>query len=369
MQQFILISFVLVTVVVTSFVPAPMAKKPFVGLVSMGVPGNTSIDELYVHPNVYVGYVIEANWVDLAPTNSTYNFSFIDTMLREIYDYNQNASTILPVRAKIRVHTAGVTPQWVFDQIGGPITYYRCDRVGTQCSNITVSLFWTQQYRAVWRNLVNQLASVYDTNPLVAEIAVSSCSSSSAEPFVIDPTAFNNIYPNYGFTWSAYEACLLGAIDDYASWNITPIDYTFNTLPIPPSGNVTFTISVMQQFRQRYGNRAVIANHALHPTAGTPNDTQPYSQEFYGEFSVLGSPVEFQAFSANGNTGGNSTPAWNSTIWLGLSHYNMTEMEMFVSRDARPSGDGQFNLTELQYWASLFTQLYPNWTNTSQSSQ
>ena len=40
-------------------------------------------------------------------------------------------------------------------------------------------------YAAAWRQLQTQLAAKYDTNPLIQEIAVTSCTSFSAEPFFL----------------------------------------------------------------------------------------------------------------------------------------------------------------------------------------
>jgi len=69
-------------------------------------------------------------------------------------------------------------------------------------------------------------------------------------------------------------------------------------------------------------------------------------------FSSLGSPIEFQT----------DTPSafglWNQTVEYGLYNQSMTEMEVWVSKEAGGSGTN-YTYQDLKYWAYLFQQHFP----------
>ena len=243
-------------------------KKPMVGLVSQGLtsplygdpPPNNAMLELFTHPNVYIGAVINGRWFDIEPQKGVYNFSSIEQGLNAIQQYNSQYCP--PVRAKLRIGAGNGTPQWVIDQVGGPVILTSCSHIGA-CSVRVVSYFWTPQYQALWRNFTTTLALQYDDDPLVQEVGVTSCSSSTAEPFIIPNSQedFTNL-TLANFTLQAYEQCISDAFDDYSAWVNTPLDFPFSPLITGPFGstNVNFTIQVMQSYRMAKGSLLDISN-------------------------------------------------------------------------------------------------------------
>jgi hypothetical protein len=73
-----------------------------------------------------------------------------------------------------------------------------------------------------------------------------------------------------GYTDSVQESCLLGALTDYAAWQNTLIDFTFNPFHEFDSGksveNFPFTYSVMTLCADSVRPRCILANHALNYT-------------------------------------------------------------------------------------------------------
>jgi hypothetical protein len=314
-----------------------------VGLVTQGsasstdstwVPDNT-FPEVNVHPNVYTAVVIRVQWKQLEPVQGQFNFAVIDSALNNIKKYNLAHATA-PITGKLRIFCGVNVPLWVKALSGGPVSAV------DPSTGITFSVgrFWSPSYRQAWTDLQTALASKYDGNALIQEVAVSSCSTLTAEPF-IQPfsTGTITVLHSAGFTDTAFKAALTGALDDYAAWKLTAIDYTFNEFRATDSGkpvtDTVFAPALMQTFRLRYGNRAVVANHGLQ----SPGDGSANS--IYSMFLNLKKPIEFQTVSPDVD--------WNSTIALGLS-FNPTEIEIWDTKAA--GGPADLTLAQLQTWAS-----------------
>jgi hypothetical protein len=271
--------------------PTSSAKAPLHGLVAMGsesfntnpalTPDNSLADPI-ANPNIYVAAVILVTWNQLQPTGSTsLNTSAIDTALSNIAAYNTTHPSH-PMVGKLRVFAGLNTPAWAMNLDGAPVT-------GTD-NGVSVSFprYWTANYTTAWKNLQTMLAAKYDTNALVGEVAVSGCSSTTAEPFIHNfGTTITPLIQAAGYTDAQYMTCLNSMGTQYAAWTQTPLDYTFNTFTAVDSGNAisnpAFTLQIMAAWRTALGTaRGVIANHGLQPTLTAD------AQAIYPEFTTLG---------------------------------------------------------------------------------
>lgn len=217
-----------------------------------------------------------------------------------------------------------------------------------KAGSITIGRFWTPPYRAAWRRLQEMLAARYDDDPLVREVAVTSCASMTGEPFIL-PMMREDLAALHaaGFTDAAYEACLLGAIDDYAAWKRTVVDFTVNPFRAsdqrPPRPDDAFTNRVLAAFRQKFGARGVLANHGLQAPL------EPRQVAVYEQLKTLGPPIEFQAVRPVMN--------WDATIDLARA-YGASEIELWNSRDA--GGPANISLDQLKRWAAALRADVPH---------
>ena len=122
--------------------------------------------------------------------------------------------TDAPLGVRLRVFAAYAAPGWAKTLDGPPITVPANlpDNTGG-----TLGQWWKPGYRSAWAALQQALAARYDTNPVLREVAVSSCSTLTAEPFVMAPSAITAATAD-GWTASAQQACLDGALSDYTPW-------------------------------------------------------------------------------------------------------------------------------------------------------
>ena len=318
---------------------APGDKKPICGLVTMGDLGflrgsskpTNNFNEANRHPDVYAGVVILAQWRDLEPERGKFDFKTIDSALANVKKYNA-AHPKNPIVGKLRVFAAAGTPEWATKIDGGPVKVV--DKRGTN----DLGKFWGKPYGDAWRELLSALAAKYDGDPLMGEVAVSSCSSTTAEPFIIFLTPENiPVLHQAGYSDAAMKSCLMGAIDDYSVWKKTPIDYTFNEFRDSDSGkpevDSAFEAQVMEAFRAKYGIRGVVANHGLQ------TDLRPAATKTYAEFEKLGPPIEFQTISP--------VLDWNGAVAKGLM-YHPTEIETWNSKDA--GGASNYTAGDLTNW-------------------
>jgi Beta-galactosidase len=183
------------------------------------------------------GVVVNQTWAQLEPEQGTYDFSTLDASLAVVAAYNQaHPSSTLGVR--LRVFAAYAAPDWAKTLDGTPIT------VAATASNTggTLGRWWESGYRDAWAGLQKALAARYDTNPTLNEVAVSSCTTLTAEPFVMSPGAITGAEAD-GWTTTDQQSCLDGAFSDYAPWAHTAIYYPMNPLP----GDPTVTGEVMNR--------------------------------------------------------------------------------------------------------------------------
>jgi len=318
--------------------PQAGVKKPICGLATMGDLGflrggsaANTFKEATLHHEGYTAVVILAQWKQLEPERDKFDFSMIEEALATIRKYNA-AHANSPMVGKLRVFAAAGTPEWVKKLDGDPFTM--TDKRGTT----TMGHFWAKGYGDAWRDLQAALAARYDDNPLLGEVAVSSCSSTTAEPFIIALTPENlAVLHQAGYSDAAMKSCLAAAINDYSVWKKTPIDYTFNEFRNSDSGrpvvDLEFAPKVMDAFRAKYGKRGVIANHGLN------DELRPGAVRVYEEIKKLGPPIEFQTVAPNVD--------WNRAVAKGLA-YHPTEIETWNSLDA--GGQADYTMLDLFNW-------------------
>lgn len=316
-------------------------KQPLRGLVTMGSSGDLrkgqfkALKEARIHPKVYSGVVILTTWGQLEPERKIYDFSSIESALNDIREYNRDYPEN-PVFGKLRIYPSLHSPQWLLDLNDGPVEIV--DKNGHRS---LIGLYWTSEYRLAWRELQQRLAERYDNHPLIREVTVNTGAVHTAEPFisVLNKDSLANLHAK-GYNDSKFKITLEGALEDYAPWENTVIDFTFNMFRETDSGkivqNMDFTLSLMRAFREKFGDRAVIANHGLQPQL--KNAAVP----IYQEFSVLGGPIAAQTISPKTLT--------DESLQLGLE-YGVTLFELWDSKKA--GGHSDFDHHDLERWKSF----------------
>jgi hypothetical protein len=316
-------------------------KIPFAGLLTMGAIEELKrgelpdiMKEVNTHPGVYAGVVILATWKMLEPSRGEYDFSVIDAGIEKMKTYNA-AHPKKPLQGKLRVFSGVNAPDWVKTIDGGPVTVVDSER------NVEIGLFWSASYRAAWKNLQSALAARYDSNPYIREVAISSCCTITAEPFIA-PLKKESVASMRakGFSDAVFREALRGALDDYAPWQLTPLDFTFNMFHATDSGrwvqDPQFTVSLMKEFRARYGKRAVIANHGLQ------DPLRDAAVPIYEAIRELGPPIAFQTISQKVD--------FDKAIALGID-YGATEIELWDSVEA--GGQAPFTAADCARWAKM----------------
>ncbi len=325
----------------TPATPISIQKNSIHGLVTMGSTkdlrnGNFEVlKEANVHPDIYSGVVIKTTWGDLEPQRGEFNFATIQTALHDIQTYN-NEHPNHPLKAKLRISTTINTPSWVLNLANGPV-----DVVIDSTISYPVALFWTQQYRQAWKELQIALAQQFDTHKLIQEVCVTAPAMATDEPLA---TIFNQetIYnlKQKGFTDEAFKEVLEGVIEDYACWQYTYIDYSFNIHRKIDSGiqvkDTIFTKELMQKFLQTFPDRAVFSNHGLR------QHLTPGAEFTFRNMKLIGQNIAAQTKSPHDLS--------DQTFEVGLS-YGVTEFEIWDSQSA--GGYAHFDTNDLLRWKSI----------------
>jgi hypothetical protein len=274
-----------------------------------GIPVNDPQTDLKNAPGIFGAIVLNFTWNELQNTlDGPINTSVINAALAQVQQYNALYPSA-PLGVKFRIWPGPNAPAFAKALDGGPITLTRNHQTGT----ITVAHWWMPDYIAAWQNFQGQLAAAYDSNPLVHEISITSCSAQTDEPFVgsADPSPLLAA----GYTDVLQEQCLSNAYLDYQAWKYTRLDFTFNpfihTDGTTPAADTAFTEQVMTAFRSAIGVRSILMNHSL-----TQNYNQPTDSNFaiYQKIAALGPEIEFQTQSP-----GAAGFDWNGTVVAGVA--------------------------------------------------
>lgn len=333
------------------------AKQPIAGLIDMqgiawhNVDGGRpefTIEHVRKFPGVYGGIVINAAWHLIQPAaGGAPDFSSIDDALAQIRAYNV-ANPAAPLGVKLRVYAGNSAPEWVRQRSGGSLTVQR-NPAGCQAQScpITIGRYWTPEFIAAWRTLQGLLAARYDREPLLRQVAVTSCAPQTDEPFVptVDVDSRTSMRAA-GYTDAAQQACLLGAVEDYSAWKHTLIDFPFNVFTRAGGGiDPAFSLSVMEHCRALLGTRCVIGNHALSAPL------REHDSIIYERIRSLGGTVNFQTQAPQA-----MGCQWRATIAQGIA---LGAVAIEVWPDAKYRGMDSLTLANVRELAGFFARPIP----------
>lgn len=225
------------------------------------------------YAGVFGGIVVNESWSQLEPSPGVEQWAPLDQSLAAVQAWNsQHQAT--PLGVKLRIFAGYGAPSWVVQQAGAPVT------LQTKGGTKTVGRWWTTPFRQAWSTFQHALAARYDSNPLVRAVSVSSCSSSTGEPFVVSGAVTSQrALQAAGWTPQLQENCLSGALADYAGWVHTPVTFAFNTLPTPSGPDTTYTAQLMQTCATSHahgGPECVLGNNDLSATAPSGRQSSVY---------------------------------------------------------------------------------------------
>lgn len=267
--------------------PTLQPKPALTGLIDMGVQTPyqtgqpfpvTDPSTLDAYAGAFSGIVVNESWAQLEPAAGVEQWGPLDQSLAAVAEWNAaHPSTALGV--KLRIFAGRSAPGWLTAQTGSVTIVVH----GRQ---VTVGKWWTQRFESAWHAFQLALAARYDANALVRQVSVSSCSSSTGEPFVVSgaPVSQANLRAA-GWTPRAQEQCLSGALSDYSGWKRTPVTFAFNPLPTPSGPDIAFTQQIMRECAGSYatgGPDCVLGNNDLSATA-----PQGHAGPVYEEIAAL----------------------------------------------------------------------------------
>jgi hypothetical protein len=244
--------------------------KPAIrGLMSMGdtsfvIHGNlpdNSLAAIIAKPGVFSAVVLNLTWAQLQPDEKSLDTSAIDAALATVERYNETRPDLL-LSVKLRIWAASSAPDWVKSLGGAPI------QIGHHAREISIGRFWSAPYRLAWRSLQFALAEKYDGNPLVREVANTSCTSQTDEPLNLPgaPADIGKLLAA-GYTDKAFDSCIGESSADYPRWMTTRVEFAFNPYRRIQSGHPLVMNSVlgiiMRGWRTALGDRAIISCHGL----------------------------------------------------------------------------------------------------------
>jgi hypothetical protein len=299
-------------------------------------PINT-LKYLNAKPGIFGGLVVVATWNELQPTDTSVvgPGNTIDQALDAVRGYNQR-NPQKPLGVRLRIWGGFEAPPWA-KRIGGPA-------IKTVLNNKqrTVGRFWLPDYRKAWAHLQEQLAALYDHEPLIREVSVTACMSFTAEPFFVPMD--DTVYPELkaaGFNAEVQKSCLRHAVSDYAPWQQSRLVLAVNPLRSVPASegpdDPAFTKRIMDKCRASLGIRCVFDNHDLN----VPLDASLLP--IYRHIKELGPEIVFQTAKA--------TPAdFDGTIRKGV-RLGASSIELY--QDIKRKGFPVVPDAQLIKWAKL----------------
>jgi hypothetical protein len=309
-----------------AFAGTPPAKPVIAGFIDMQDISwhNTddsqpqfTLDNIEKFPGLFGGIVLNATWNEMQPKQGgVLRTARIDLALSQVRAYNIKHPDA-PLGVKLRIFSGNQAPLWAKELGGGPDMIQRnplgCHTPNPPGCPIAIGRVWSTKYIAAWRAFQMKVARRFDSNPLIRAVAVTSCSMETDEPFVLPQAA-----PK-GYTDTAEEACLAGAVQDYSGWKQTEIDYTFNTFQRLQGGgaDLSFSLSVMNACRHTRHMRCELGNHAF------ASNMRPGNVPIVDAIAKRGPPIHFQ--TTGPNTAGFN---WKATMRLARKD-NATAIELW----------------------------------------
>lgn len=347
------------TLTIAPSVASTKAKPLIDGLIDKGVQAPydasqsfpvTPTSELAGYATAFSGTVLNLTWSQLEPTEGGFDFAPLDADLASVSAYNA-ANPAQPLKAKLRVWGGFTAPQWAKALDGTPIAVPGDTNRPDAAS---LGRYWMNDYEQQWTDLQNALAKRYDQDPLLSEVAVSSCNTETDEPFVMTETDIQALLAA-GWTSADQQQCLDGALAGYSAWKHTAVDFTFNgfsdvssTGTRSPDDAVTADIMSQCASAEITGvlPLCILDNHGLQDSV-SPQQALLYSsidslwQQFDHDV-----PVDFQTFSPNVDL--------CQTIGVGIA-YHAQSVEVWPPGPGFP-GFQQYNAVQLTAWDEALKQ-------------
>ena len=331
-------------------------KPPLVGLVDMGAQQPyqlgqnfpiVNLSELGNDYQAFKGIVINETWAQLEPSQGNYDWTDLDNSLSAVNNYNLSHPSY-QLSVKFRIFGGKTAPEWAKNLGGSPVTLI----TGKSRLVGTFGRWWTSSYNEAWSTFLHALASRYDNNSLVRAVAVTSCGSSTGEPFVLSLNGQNAIaLENAGWTVQAEESCLKGIFSDYSGFKITPIDLASNPLEVlvnnKASSDLAFTEQIMSKCATSQKNGGPICVLGNNDLSNSVTTLRPAS--IYSEIDTLWNAkpnsfgVYFQTVAPNQNVG-------CQAISIAISHH-ATSVELWPPQGKIP-GFSSIPLSSLKQWNS-----------------
>jgi len=294
-------------------------KAPITGLVDMGVQTSylhgqpfPTVDTAAVTPyaGAFGGIVVNETWAQLEPASGHEDWQDLKTSLAAVTTWNaQRPKT--PLGVKLRIFGGYTAPSWAKTLGRPPITVTQA-KLGTR----TYGRWWTSAYESAWSSFQHALAAEFDGNALVREVSVSSCATSTGEPFVISPVAIP-IAEAAGWTPAAQQACATsrahgGPTCILGNNDVSPIAPIAPTAPTGRSVAPVYA-EIDTLWHQTPGHVGVYFQTAG-PAASCP--TIAVALQYHASSVELWPPNHYQGFSAEPVA---TLSAWNAALRTGSS--------------------------------------------------
>jgi hypothetical protein len=296
------------------------------------------------YPGLFGGIVFNATWDEMQRRkNGPLTTTRLDRALDQVRRYN-TAHPRAPLGVKLRIFGGNQAPPWAKVIAGGPVTLQRnplgCSTPGN-CP-ITIGKVWDPAYIAAWRAFQKKVAQQYDSEPLIRSVAITSCGMETDEPFVMP------VVPPYptGYTDAAGKACLRGAVEDYAAWRRTPIDFTINSFEEIQQGSGNFdpdfSIVIMKRCRHALGKRCELGNHAF------SSKMKPGNTFIVEAIADRGAPIHYQTVGPKRNQ-----LNWAATM-RAARQYNAAAIELWP--DKQYGGFTTLSLHKMRQLNTIFNR-------------
>jgi hypothetical protein len=269
--------------------PGPPAapKAILVGLLDRkGVPDATNAGRVD-------GFVVNVAWAALQPTagGAIAPGNAIDAAIAAI----QGRTDLAGKRFKLRVMAGPQSPQWAKSLGGSPFSI--------QWDGATLSMprFWTPEFGGAYAAFEAKLAARYDGAPEVAQVEVSRCTLTTAEPLLRGGSvpAVPQALVDAGYTAALDDTCQRDQLEAHDAWKQTRSGLALNPYQrVDGSGWVTsdepYTETLMATCRSTLGARCVLENNSVR----SPLQPDPYPQ-MYAAMARYASPIGFQTAAAD----------------------------------------------------------------------
>jgi hypothetical protein len=342
-------------------------KAQIVGLVDKGSQRSyvlrepfPTVDVAQLTPDAaaFSAIVVNETWAQLEPSPGRYTLGPLRRSLAAVSAYNR-AHPAHQLLVKLRFWGGFTAPEWAKTLNGTtPVTF------DTPSATGTTGRWWTAAYRSDWSAFQHTLAATYDDDPLIGSVAVTSCATLTAEPFVQSPSlALHDTLFADGWSSTAQQACLRGAFSDYSGWKDTPIDYSFNPFVSYAAGrqagtpDLAFMDSVMSscaRLQARTGRSCILSNHAFTTVAPSGRSAPTYTEisALYAEHPGR-TPVDLQTGPPD-NFGG--CQAINTAL-----RYHAQSLELWppAANGTHFQGFSAYSVAQLTAWARALRTRHP----------